>query len=290
MVTDPGGTDAADRYAAGVTDLRLAVLSDVHGNAFALEAVLQGIRAASPDLILNLGDQIEGSADPARAYAMQAALGAVEVRGNNEEKLWPGGRRDALARQIGAWLETQLGAAELGRLAALPLTATLESGQVMACHGTPESPWEMLLWHWQFADQRTGNAETGEGFYRARDPRELLSMVRPLGVQVLVCGHTHRCGATRVGDTLVVNTGSVSDQVDGDPRARWTLLERRGGHWSAEFRTVPYDVAAAVTWSRRHSPFGAFETELLESGTMRARGTSGQRGQASQEEHEGEGG
>ena len=267
-----------------MTDLRLAVLSDVHGNAFALEAVLQDIRAASPDLVLNLGDQIEGSADPAGAYAMQAALGAVEVRGNNEEKLWPGGRRDALAQQIGAWLQTQLGAAELERLAALPLTATLADGQLLACHGTPQSPWEMLLWHWQF-DPLTGKGETGEGFYRARDPRELLNMVRPLEVQVLVCGHTHRCGATRVGDTLVVNTGSVSDQVDGDPRARWTLLERRGGqhrggHWSAEFRTVPYDVAAAVAWSRQHSPFGAFETELLESGTMRARGTSGQRGQA----------
>ncbi|WP_407571404.1 metallophosphoesterase family protein [Deinococcus altitudinis] len=258
--------------------MRLAVFSDVHGNAFALEAVLQDIRAASPDVLLNLGDQIEGSADPARAYAMQAALGAVEVRGNNEEKLWPGGRRDALTRQIGAWLATQLGAAELGRLAALPLTATLADGQVLACHGTPESPWEMLLWHWQFQ-----NSETGEGFYRARDPRELLGMVRPLGAQVLVCGHTHRAGATRVGDTLVVNTGSVSDQVDGDPRARWTLLVRRGGHWSAEFRAVPYDVAAAVDWSRRHSPFGAFETELLESGSMRARGASSQRGQERQD-------
>jgi predicted phosphodiesterase len=263
-----------------VTDLRLAVLSDVHGNAFALEAVLADIRATSPDGLLNLGDQIEGSADPARACAMQAALGATEVRGNNEEKLWPGGRRGALARQVGGWLETQIGAADLGRLAALPLTATLADGQVFACHGTPESAWEMLLWHWQFEHSSAGQGETGEGFYRARDPRELLALVRPLGAAVLVCGHTHRCGATRVGDTLVVNTGAVSDQVDGDPRARWTLLERRGGHWTAEFRTVPYDVAAAVAWSRQHSPFGAFETELLESGTMRARGPSGQDDQA----------
>ena len=73
--------------------MRVAVISDVHGNAFALDAVLQDLRAASPDVIVNLGDQIEGSADPARAAAVQAGLGAVEVRGNNEEKLWPGGRR-----------------------------------------------------------------------------------------------------------------------------------------------------------------------------------------------------
>ncbi len=56
-----------------VTDLRLAVISDAHGNAYALDAVLSEVRAETPDLILNLGDQVEGSADPARAYEMQAA-------------------------------------------------------------------------------------------------------------------------------------------------------------------------------------------------------------------------
>ncbi|WP_425148528.1 metallophosphoesterase family protein [Deinococcus sp.] len=247
--------------------MRLAIISDVHGNAFALEAVLQGVRAAAPDLILNLGDQIEGSADPARAYELQAALGALEVRGNNEEKLWPGGRRGPLAQAFGAWLETQLGPQQRERLAALPLTARVADGTVLACHGTPASAWDMLLWQWQ-----TEDAQSGAGFYRARDPRELLALVEPLEAQVVLCGHTHRPGATRVGDTLVVNAGAVSDQVDGDPRARWTLLERRHGHWSADFRTVSYDVAAAVAWAGRHSPFGAFVKHLLESGTMRGRG------------------
>ena len=250
-----------------VTALRLAVLSDVHGNAFALDAALQGIRAAAPDLILNLGDQIEGTADPARAYAMQAELEALEVRGNNEEKLWPGGRRGPLAQQFGAWLNTQVGEQERARLAALPLTARAAVGEVLACHGTPTSAWEMLLWQWQFDD-----AAAGTGFYRARDPRELRALVAVLGARVVLCGHTHRPGATRVGDTLVVNAGAVSDQVDGDPRARWTLLQRRHGHWSAEFRAVAYDVVAAVDWSRAHSPFGDFARHLLTSGTMRGRG------------------
>ncbi len=253
-----------------LSDLCLAVISDVHGNACALGAVLREVRQASPDLTLNLGDQVEGSADPARAYAMQAALGAVEVRGNNEEKLWPGGRRGALAQQFGDWLGTQLGAADLERLSVLPLTARVADGSVLACHGTPQSAWEMLLWQWQFQD-----AATGEGFYRARDPRELLDMVRLLEAEVIVVGHTHRPGATLVGDTLVVNAGAVSDQVDGDPRARWTLLRRRGDHWSAEFRAVAYDVEAAVAWSRRHSPFGDFTADLLRSGLMRGRGEPG---------------
>ena len=242
--------------------LRVAVLSDVHGNAYALEAVLNDLQTTGPDVIVNLGDQVEGAANPARAYVLQASLGAVEVRGNNEEKLWPGGRRNALSQLYGKWLETQVPSAELARLAALPLTARFDD--LLACHGTPDSAWDSLLWVWQ--------PDAAGGFYRSRDPRELRRMLEPLGAGVVVCGHTHRTGSTRVGDTLVVNAGAVSDQVDGDPRARWTLLERRGGRWTAEFRSVPYNIAAAVAWAKAHSPFGDYEAELLPSGEMTGRG------------------
>ncbi|WP_309572557.1 metallophosphoesterase, partial [Deinococcus sp.] len=98
--------------------MRVAVISDVHGNAFALDAVLADVRACAPDAVLNLGDQIEGGADPGRAADTQAALGAVEVRGNNEEKLWPGGRRNALSIEIGAYLDTQVSANRRAHLAA----------------------------------------------------------------------------------------------------------------------------------------------------------------------------
>lgn len=244
--------------------MRVAVLSDVHGNAYALEAVLKEVREAAPDLIVNLGDQVEGSANPALAYQLQASLKAAEVRGNNEEKLWRGGRRNSLGKKFQAWLGTQLGAPELTRLANLPLTASLLGGQLCACHGTPASAWAMLLW------------EYAGDFYRARDPRELRELVQPLGAGVVVCGHTHRAGATRAGDTLVVNAGSVSDQVDGDPRARWTLLEKRGGRWAADFMAVPYDVDAAVAWSRAHSPFADLQEPVWRSGTLDARGNPGE--------------
>lgn len=248
--------------------MRVAVISDVHGNAFALEAVLRELWAVSPDLIVNLGDQVEGPADPARAAAMQldlARAGAVEVRGNNEEKLWPDGRRSPLARAYGAWLETQVNAADLARLAALPLTARALAGAIVACHGTPMSTWDSLLWVWQPEGE-------DRGFYRARDPRELRALVEPLGAEVVLCGHTHRPGATRVGDTLVVNAGAVSDQVDGDPRARWTLLTRGRTGWSVDFRAVSYDIGAAIRWAEAHSPFGPVVAALLRSGTFERRG------------------
>lgn len=246
--------------------VRVAVIADVHGNAFALQAVLAEVRAAAPELTFNLGDQIEGAANPALAAALQAELGAAEVRGNNEEKLWPGGRRSEPSRRFGAWLETQVKAADIARLAALPLSARALDGRVYACHGTPQSAWDSLLWVWQ--PEQAGQA----GFYRSRDPRELRRIVEPLGAEVVLCAHTHRPGATRAGDTLVVNAGAVSDQADGDPRARWTLLEERGGHWSADFRTVPYDFGAAVAWAYRHSPFGVDAEQVLRRAVLDGRG------------------
>jgi predicted phosphodiesterase len=250
--------------------MRLAVISDVHGNAFALDAVLQDLRAEAPDLIVNLGDQVEGSADPARAAALQAELaagGAVEIRGNNEEKFWPGGRRHPISVHMGEWLGTQLDPATIQHLAALPRETRVAGGRVYACHGTPDSTWHMLLWAWH-----PDPTHPQGGCYHARDARDLRRIVAPLEAEVVLCGHTHRPGLTRVGDTLVVNAGAVSDQVDGDPRARWTLLEQgRGGRWTVDFRTVPYDVQAAVAWSRAHSPFGEAEAQLLESGEMTAR-------------------
>ena len=246
--------------------VRVAAISDVHGNAYALDAVLRELRVCAPDLIVNLGDQVEGAADPRRAAEVQAALGAVEVRGNNEEKLWPGGRRSVPSISFGTWLAAQVPAETLSRLAALPLTARVDD--LLLCHGAPHSAWESLLWVWDFGAPGEG------GFYRSRPPLELRALVEPLGAAVVLCGHTHRPGATRVGDTLVVNCGAVSDQVDGDPRARWTLLDRRAGRWTADFRAVPYDVGGAVRWAQTHSPFGDYEAALLGSGEMTGAGLS----------------
>ena len=145
-------------------------------------------------------------------------LAEVASGAHDPKELWP----------HGAW-QAPVAVAGLLGLAALPLTARALDGRLLACHGTPTSAWDMLLWHWEDEPRRG----PGAGYYRARDPRELRAIVEPLNAEVVVCGHTHRPGATRVVDTLVVNSGSVSDQVDGDPRARWTLLEKRGGRWTA---------------------------------------------------------
>lgn len=227
--------------------LRIAVISDVHGNAFALEAVIREINDGSPDLILNLGDQVTGQADPGRAYEQQQSLTAVEVLGSAEPYL----NHDDV---LNSWLRSQLPSGALEHLISLPLSARVAGEQVYACHGAPDNPSGHLMWSWQ------------RGPYITRPAQELRSLVQPLNAGVVLCGHTHREGLTMIDDTLVVNVGAVGNQVDGDPRARWALLEQREGQWVVRFRRVVYDWRAASEWVRTFGPEPEDEATYLTTG------------------------
>ncbi|UQN06464.1 metallophosphoesterase [Deinococcus sp. QL22] len=227
--------------------LRIAVISDVHGNAFALEAVLSDLQAASPDLILNLGDQVTGQADPKRAYDLQRGLDAVEVLGSAEPDLH-------MDNVLHHWLRAQLSPGALEHLMGLPQAATVAGGRVYLCHGAPGNPAGHVLWSWQ------------HGPYLARSAQDLRELIQPLQAQVVLCGHTHREGLTMLDDTLIVNVGAVGNQIDGDPRARWVLLEEQQGRWGASFRRVTYNWQAASEWVRTFGPEPHDEAEYLITG------------------------
>ncbi|AXG98325.1 metallophosphoesterase [Deinococcus wulumuqiensis] len=228
---------------------RVAVLSDVHGNAFALEAVLDDIRQHAPDLIVNLGDQVWGQADPLRALELQRSLEAVEVRGNNDERLLAPVETLAPAlRPLQAWLMERLPRQELTRLATLPTTASLFDGALLAAHGTPLTPWDSLLVGWQ------------DGAYFRRSDEEIRCRLNSLtDAAVVLVGHMHREAVHKLEGQLLVSVGPVSSPADGDPRARWTCLTRRGGEWQVELRRVTYDWDAALAWELCHGPIGAVD-------------------------------
>ena len=131
-------------------NVTIAAFSDAHGNSLALEAVLKDIQAQAPDLIVNLGDQVWGQVDPLGAYHLQADLQAVEVRGNNDEKPLLS-NLPAFESRYASWLAERVPAEALRRLGELPVQAPLLDGTVLAAHGTPSSPWQLLLWQVQLA-------------------------------------------------------------------------------------------------------------------------------------------
>lgn len=229
-----------------MTDLKIALLSDVHGNRFALEAVLADTLHFSPDVTANLGDSVWGGGDPAGAWNLLEKLALPTVRGNTDERIADGD--GALTRFVRGQLPPEAPRV----LADLPTTLTLADGEVLLAHGTPDSPHVYLMFG---EDEPLPRATV----------RERLGALAP-AVRVVAVGHSHLEALARFGDVLAVNVGAVSRQKDGCPDARWALLTRREGLWSAEFRRVPYDVAAAARWTEEHMPEGEKLARNLRTG------------------------
>jgi putative phosphoesterase len=209
--------------------VRIAVVSDIHGNLTAFEAVLADLRETSPDLVLHGGDLALGGARPREVVDRIRALGWSGVVGNVDEMLPDPGAFMEFAKerpQLKAlWAQIEetagatravLGAERIEWLGALPRAVTHE--EVVVVHASPETTW---------------SAPAPE----ATD-REFESVYGPLGCPVVVYGHIHRPFVRRVGGMTVVNAGSVSLSYDGDWRAAYLLLDDD----RPEIRRVEYDV------------------------------------------------
>ena len=214
--------------------MRLAIVSDIHGNRAAFEAVLADLRETSPDLILHGGDLPQGGASPAEIVDRIRDLGWPGVVGNTDEMLFSPQSLEEFASQtpsmqplLGAIREMAratceaLGEERLAWLRGLPQVQI--HGSMALVHASPESLW------------RAPGPEASDA--------ELESVYSPLGQPIAVYGHVHRSyvrviyGPTGAAMT-VVNTGSVSLSYDGDRRAAYLLLDDS----KPTIRRVEYDV------------------------------------------------
>lgn len=219
--------------------MRLAVISDVHGNLPALDAVLAAIDADGVDMTVNLGDLLSGYVQPAQTADRLIELGLPTVAGNHERQVltFPQDRKGMADRVTTALLST----AHLEWMASLP--KTLEPApDVLAFHGTPTDDLQYLL-----------HTVTPEGARAATvdEVRDRLGDVS--GYTLLLCGHTHLAGSLRLpGGPLIVNPGSVGwpaytddepfphEMAAGRPHAAYALVDDASGQWEAELRAVEY--------------------------------------------------
>jgi putative phosphoesterase len=226
--------------------MKLAVLSDIHGNVVALEAVVADANAQGVRRFVNLGDIFYGPLWPRETFALLQTLDMVAtIRGNQDRELFEEGprsetcirTREALGRDAIEWLR------------ALPATANLDG--VLLCHGTPSSDSVYLL---ERVD--TGGALLRSG---AEIDRELRDVAEP----VVLCGHTHLQRSVRTpAGRLVVNPGSVGlpayfdaepvphAMETGSPHAAYAILERADAGVLLRHMRVPYNAQLAVTCAR----------------------------------------
>jgi predicted phosphodiesterase len=211
--------------------MRIAVVSDIHGNLTAFEAVLADIQHASPDLVLHGGDLADSGSSPVEIIDRIHDLGWQGVMGNTDEMLVRPESLEEFAsqssapamlwtaiREIAAATRSILGDERLTWLHELP---TIKTHPPLALvHASPESCW------------RAPTSEASDA--------ELKSIYGSLGQSIIVFGHTH-CPCIRSLDqsgSLLINTGSVGMSYDGDPRASYLLLEEG----IPSIRRIEYDI------------------------------------------------
>lgn len=225
--------------------MRLALISDIHSNLQALEQVLARLQTEAVDLILNLGDLVGYNANPNECIEMIKAAPVQSLAGNHDLALLDvelAQYFNIIAYQAILWAREQVRPELKEFIQDLPLTR-MGQGYV-ACHGTPGSPDSYINYHFQ--------------------GKKVLKMLDK-GLKLRVCffGHTHRRALwyrdirgkvalrpitpgkmiLEPGWHYLINPGSVGQPRDGNPEAAYAIFDDQ--EFSIEYKSVPYDVAAA---------------------------------------------
>lgn len=221
--------------------MRYAIISDVHGNLEALEAVVQAVRRERADAVISLGDIVGYGADPAQAIALVRSLdAAVSLAGNHE---WGVLGKTSLsyfnahAARAVEWTRSVLGKEDREYLEGLPLTG--ERGGAAFVHGSLDDPaaFNYIL---SAADASLMGASM-------RLPLAFVGHSHVPGIYALAGAQAVACAGEKAallpGRRYVVNAGSVGQPRDGDPRAAYAVYDDT--ERTVEIRRVSYDVERA---------------------------------------------
>ena len=199
--------------------MRIAVISDVHGNLPALEAVLAEVEREAVDLVVSGGDVAMGPMPVECVDALRGLDHLLWVRGNADRAAIPDQYADR-AR----WVEEQLGPERIALIRGAELSVSVtadELGEVLICHGSPRSDEEILT---KFSPES-----------------RVAAALEGVAEGIVLHGHTHVQYDRRVAGRRLVCAGSVGLPYEGRPGAFWALLGS-----DLELRRTEYDVEAAV--------------------------------------------
>lgn len=232
--------------------MRIAVITDIHGNAAALETVLADIARRGADLTICLGDIASGAGWPAETVEMLQAAAIPCLRGNHDR--WISEHDPAAMAMQDRVAHEGLTGSQRAWLMELPLTLRPAPG-VLAVHGTPSSDVQHLI------------EEVVAGRLRPAPMAVLRERLGEDGMaaRVVLCGHSHRPGMMQVpGGPLVVNPGALGlpgfrvsrepahQQEAGTPHARYAMLHLAGAVPQVELLAIAYDWDRAARRAEEH--------------------------------------
>lgn len=231
--------------------MRLAAISDIHGNITAFEAIVADLRRQAPDAIVCLGDiSLRGPRPHECIQLLKELKPLVTLRGNHDQCLgdedWaPRNFKEASDLDILHYHQSQVSEADRDWLLSLPIleTLTLEGVQTELFHAAPTSMYA-ITWPWAPLD-------------------DLCQLRADAATRLVLFGHVHHGFIRQARGRLVVNTGSVGMPFDGDRRASYALIDVEAGNISAQLRRVDFDVEQAAGLAHDVMPHAwIFETAV----------------------------
>lgn len=224
--------------------MRVAIISDMHGNCLGLDTALDDLARTQVDQIVCLGDAIQGGPQPAETVKRLRDLGCPVVMGNADDWMLTGedsgaeGKASEKMLAVRAWSLAQLSEADKTFISSFQPTVEIDLGgdkKLLCFHGSPTSFDDVIL--------PTTSEEDFQKFLGAYQPA------------ILCGGHTHTQYIRRLGDTFFFNPGSVGfayshqqpfDDFRADPWTEYAILTHEDGRLGLEFRRVPYDAQAMI--------------------------------------------
>lgn len=230
---------------------RLAVLSDIHGNSWALEAVLADIEKQHVDGCVNLGDSLYGPLDPGGTASLLEQMPMVTVNGNQDRMILESCHQEC-ANPTLAFVLSELTSRQVAWLGQFGFVLQTGDG-LFLCHGTPNQDDEYLV-------------ETVDtGFPVLRDDSVLLKKLQSVDEPIVLCGHSHIQQWVQLSNSqIILNPGSVGlpaydDDLpvyhrmqSGSPYAAYAILTIGDAFPSVRFVRVLYNWQKAADVARQH--------------------------------------
>ncbi|NVO04464.1 MAG: metallophosphoesterase family protein [Rhodoferax sp.] len=249
--------------------MRLALMSDIHGNIQALDACLEHAQQQRAQRFAFLGDLVGYGADPGAVVERVqqfSAEGALVLKGNHDEMaVQPPAEVKNVGGSTAAWTHEQLSPAQRNWLDALPLTA--QHDKILLVHASLDGP---QLWRYVY-DERAATASLDaaaawpgvryvfgghvheQSLYYRGSNAGLMKFTPQPGVAVPVPSHRQ----------WLATVGSVGQPRDGKPEAMYALIDTE--RWQLSFHRVAYDYFAAA-WAIRAAGLPDFFADRLEKG------------------------
>ena len=216
---------------------KIAILSDIHANMHALEAVMRDLTRTGPDRVIVNGDLVGRGPQSQEVLETVSRQNWTVVKGNHEDFWAQCGHGDLPPEwEENWWKPTRLQIEQLDAhwfdwMNALPEEHIIDLAgcpSIQIVHGSPR--------------------QMNEGLYAHVSEASLLEVLDNTPHPVVVGAHTHYPMDRRAGNYRVLNCGSVGAPFNNNPTAQYLLLIWRNQEWAVEFRQVPYDVQAALRY------------------------------------------